>query len=89
MPGGPEGALGMGPDGMPPVMNGELYCLLSVLDINSLVLYCTMFSEVLGYMKIQNRKINKRVLYKTIQRIGLIHNHAQILPTTPPDMQVI
>ena len=24
MPGGPEGALGMGPDGMPPVMNGEL-----------------------------------------------------------------
>ena len=52
MPGGPEGALGMGPDGMPPVMNGELYCLLSVLDISSLVLYCTMFSEVLGYVKI-------------------------------------
>ena len=23
MPGGPEGALGMGPDGMPPVMNGK------------------------------------------------------------------
>ena len=33
MPGGPEGALGMGPDGMPPVMNGELYSVLSLLNI--------------------------------------------------------